>query len=333
MYLRFVLLLAFVPLAAANAELPQKAKSESFQRWRESRFGMFIHWGPVSLKETEISWSRANSNPKCPNNGQIPVAIAKATGMKYMVLTAKHCDGFLLWDSKVDDYNIMHTPFKRDVFAELAKAAHKTGMSIGWYYSPMDCAIPIVAMRRCSVRQTNASRTAGAAQQLRPDRHDLGGPIHQILHGQVVGKHHGGTFTRSNPTASSSPTTPTTFARRTSTATSIPSIPERAGLVNCPVRATRLPPKSANRICDGWFWDQARAEQTLRSAAEIAATVRKWNARHANFLLNVPPDTTGRMPEMFVTRLKEVGKLLENDSSQAPATVPAPAIRAKTKKR
>jgi alpha-L-fucosidase len=159
MCLRFVLPLALVPLAAANAESPQKAKAESLQRWREARLGMFIHWGPVSLKETEISWSRANSNPKCPNNGPIPVAvydnlykafnptkfdakrwvaIAKAAGMKYMVLTAKHCDGFLLWDSKVDDYNIMHTPFERDVCAELARAAHEAGMAIGWYYSPMD---------------------------------------------------------------------------------------------------------------------------------------------------------------------------------------------------
>ena len=143
----------------ANAEMPQKAKPESLQAWRDARFGMFIHWGPVSLTEKEISWSRANSNPKCPNNGPTSVevydnlykrfdpakfdakewvAIAQAAGMKYMVLTAKHCDGFLLWDSKVDDYNILHTPFKRDVCAELAKAAHDAGMKIGWYYSPMD---------------------------------------------------------------------------------------------------------------------------------------------------------------------------------------------------
>jgi alpha-L-fucosidase len=150
--------------AALNAEeakpgpLPH-AYPERLQWWADGRFGMFIHWGPVALKETEISWSRANSNPKCPNQGPIPVdvydnlyktfnptefnakqwvAIAKAAGMKYMVLTAKHCDGFLLWDSKVSDYNIMHTPFKRDVCKELADAAHEAGMKIGWYYSPMD---------------------------------------------------------------------------------------------------------------------------------------------------------------------------------------------------
>jgi alpha-L-fucosidase len=155
--LTFILSPAFFALTSANP--PEKAKPESLQSWREARFGMFIHWGPVSLTEKEISWSRANSNSKCPNKGPTPVevydhlyerfnptgfnakewvAIAKASGMKYIILTAKHCDGFLLWDSKADDYNIMHTPFKHDVCAELAKAAHEAGMKIGWYYSPMD---------------------------------------------------------------------------------------------------------------------------------------------------------------------------------------------------
>jgi alpha-L-fucosidase len=143
---------------AADGVLP-KPYPERLQWWADARFGMFIHWGPVTLKETEISWSRANSNPKCPNQGKIPVdvydnlykkfnptkfdakdwvAIAKAAGMKYMVLTVKHCDGFLLWDSKVSDYNIMNTPFQRDVAAELAKECHNQGMKIGWYFSPMD---------------------------------------------------------------------------------------------------------------------------------------------------------------------------------------------------
>jgi alpha-L-fucosidase len=127
--------------------------------WRDARFGMFIHWGPVSLTGQEISWSRANSNTNCPNDGPIPVAvydnlykqfnptnfnanewvgIAKSAGMKYMVLTAKHGDGFLLWDSKVDGYNIGATPFHRDVCAELAAAAQAQGEKLGWYFSPMD---------------------------------------------------------------------------------------------------------------------------------------------------------------------------------------------------
>lgn len=144
---------------SAVGESPYKAKPESLKQWQDARYGMFIHWGPVSITEKEISWSRANTNSKCPNQGPTPaevydnlykkfnptefnakewVAIAKASGMKYMVLTAKHCDGFLLWDSKVDDYNIMNSPFGRDVCAELAEAAHKAGMMLGWYFSPMD---------------------------------------------------------------------------------------------------------------------------------------------------------------------------------------------------
>ena len=122
---------------------------------------MFIHWGPVSLKGTEISWSRGGLRRgiEKTGTGEIPVdvydnlykqfnpvafdakqwvAIARSAGMKYMVLTAKHCDGFCLWHTKVDDYNIGSTPFKRDVCAELADAAHEAGVKIGWYYSPMD---------------------------------------------------------------------------------------------------------------------------------------------------------------------------------------------------
>ena len=127
--------------------------------WRDARFGLFIHYGPVSLTGRELSWSRANSNPRCPNHGPTPVAvydnlhkqfdpekfnaaawadIAKEAGMKYVVLTVKHCDGFLLWDSKVDGYNIAATPFKRDMAAELAKAVRADGLRMGWYFSPMD---------------------------------------------------------------------------------------------------------------------------------------------------------------------------------------------------
>jgi len=155
-----ILLLALISLAASGAEAKVPAPTnDRMAWWHEARFGMFIHYGPVSLTGQEISWSRANSNTNCPNHGATPVAVydqlyqqfnptnfnaadwagvAKAAGMKYVVLTAKHCDGFLLWDSKVDGYNIMHTPFRRDLCAELAAAVRQDGLRLGWYFSPMD---------------------------------------------------------------------------------------------------------------------------------------------------------------------------------------------------
>ena len=160
MKLKFVsLIIILLALRIAKAGPDSGLRHEAIQQWQSNRFGMFIHWGPVSLIGQEISWSRANSNTNCPNNGPTPVEvydnlykqfnptnfnasdwveIARAAGMKYMVLTAKHGDGFLLWPSKADPYNIGATPFQRDICGELAAAAHSGGMELGWYYSPVD---------------------------------------------------------------------------------------------------------------------------------------------------------------------------------------------------
>ena len=118
--------------------------------WQSLRFGMFIHWGPVSLTGKEIGWSRGAQTPVevydnlykefNPTNFKADewVSIAKAAGMKYIVLTTKHHDGFCLWDTKLTDYNIMHTPFQRDVAKELAAACKKQGIEFGAYYSVPD---------------------------------------------------------------------------------------------------------------------------------------------------------------------------------------------------
>ncbi|MCU0961864.1 MAG: alpha-L-fucosidase [Pirellulaceae bacterium] len=156
----FVLVMLAACARADDAVAPApRPYPEHLQWWAEARFGIFVHWGPVSLKGTEISWSRANTNPECPNRGPIPaeeydnlyksfnpvrfdadewIGIARAAGAKYLVLTAKHCDGFLLWHSQTSDYHIGQTPFQRDVCAELVQAARRQQFRIGWYFSPMD---------------------------------------------------------------------------------------------------------------------------------------------------------------------------------------------------
>lgn len=127
-----------------------KDHSEMMERWKDARFGMFIHWGPVSLKGTEIGWSRGREIPVeeydnlykqfNPVNfdAEAWVQLAKDAGMKYIVFTSKHHDGFCMWDTKYNDYNIMNTPFKRDVMKELADACKKHGMYLGFYHSTCD---------------------------------------------------------------------------------------------------------------------------------------------------------------------------------------------------
>jgi alpha-L-fucosidase len=123
---------------------------QKIEEWKDARFGMFIHWGPVTLKGTEISYSRGKEVPveeydnlykrfnPVKFNADEWVRVAKAAGMKYIVLTTKHCDGFCLWDTRQIDYNIMNSPFKRDVVKELAEACKKQGVAFGAYYSTPD---------------------------------------------------------------------------------------------------------------------------------------------------------------------------------------------------
>ena len=107
---------------------------------------MFIHWGPVSLEGAEIGWARGRSVPieKYDNlykrfnpikfDADQWVGYAKDAGMKYIIHVGKHADGFCMFDTKQIDYNVMHTPFKRDVVGEMAVACRKAGMPFGVYY-------------------------------------------------------------------------------------------------------------------------------------------------------------------------------------------------------
>jgi alpha-L-fucosidase len=132
------------------------------QWWRDAKFGMFLHWGPDSLSGKELSWGRDAHRPWDINGVQTPrtedayydnlykqfnpvkfnarewVKIAQAAGMKYMVLITKHHDGFSMFDSKLTDYDIMNTPYGRDIVKQLADACHKAGMKLGLYYSTRD---------------------------------------------------------------------------------------------------------------------------------------------------------------------------------------------------
>ncbi len=125
-------------------------KEDRLEMWKDARFGMFIHWGPVSIKGTEIGWSRGREwtieeydnlykefNP-LKYNALDWVQTAKAAGMKYIVFTSKHHDGFCNWDTRYTDYNIMNTPFKRDVMKELSEACKKEGMDLCFYHSTCD---------------------------------------------------------------------------------------------------------------------------------------------------------------------------------------------------
>ena len=134
---RTVIMRAWTAVAPADRTDLPAAADQSW--WRDARSGMFIHWGPVSLRGTEIGWSRGDPVPIDEYDFAVPaiqphafdarqwVRIARDAGMRYLVLTTKHHDGFCLWDSALTDYDIMSTPFRRDVVARAVERLPRRG--------------------------------------------------------------------------------------------------------------------------------------------------------------------------------------------------------------
>jgi len=143
------------PVVAAETK---EHKDARMAWWREAKFGMFIHWGLYSVPGGYYHDKPVGGFGEwIMNKGKIPVAeyadfakqfnpvkfnadewvkIVKDAGMKYIVITAKHHEGFAMFHTKVDEYNIYDaTPFKRDPIAELAAACRKQGIKLGLYYS------------------------------------------------------------------------------------------------------------------------------------------------------------------------------------------------------
>jgi alpha-L-fucosidase len=143
-------------------------KDARMEWWRQARFGLFIHWGLYSIPAGEwkgrtdhAEWIRTTAEIPLEEYerfvGQFNpvkfdatawVRIAKDAGMKYIVITSKHHDGFCLFDSKYTDFDVMSTPFKRDILKELAEACHKEGIKLCFYYSIMDWHHPDYLPRR-----------------------------------------------------------------------------------------------------------------------------------------------------------------------------------------
>ena len=140
----------------SNNSAASEQNDMRMQWWKDAKFGMFIHWGIYSVPsgkwgETTTYGEWIMHSAKIPRaeyatlakqfnptgfNADEWVKLAKDAGQKYIVITSKHHDGFAMFGSKADPYNIVDaTPFKRDILKELAEACRKQDMKLGFYYS------------------------------------------------------------------------------------------------------------------------------------------------------------------------------------------------------
>ncbi|MDR2563694.1 MAG: alpha-L-fucosidase [Prevotellaceae bacterium] len=144
------------PCAMRAQETPAWAKESVEKReqrmawWRHDRFGMFIHWGLYALPARH-EWVKNHEKISDENyqkyfdrfdpdlfNPKEWAAKAREAGMKYVVITTKHHDGFCLWDSKYTDFKATKTPYGKDLIKPFVEAFRAEGLRIGFYYSLID---------------------------------------------------------------------------------------------------------------------------------------------------------------------------------------------------
>jgi len=314
-----LVLVGQLTLAAAEPTAPPESNEQRIARmkwWQEARFGMFVHWGPVSLKGTEIGWSRDPG----PNGarGSIPaaeydslykqfnptkfsakqwVATARAAGMKYLVFTTKHHDGFCEFDSKLTDYKITspQSPFHRDVVKELADACHESGIRFGMYYSPPDCHHPDY-------------RTANHARYIAY----LHGQIGELLsnYGQVDIIWFDGLGGSAKDWGA-----PRLFALIKRLQPGI-IINDRCGLpgdTNTPEQTIGTfqmdrPWETCMTICNQWAWKPDDDMKSLKQCLDVLVTCAGGDG---NLLFNVGPMPSGEIEPRQVDRLKQMGQWLK----------------------
>jgi len=318
--------------AVSGAGETRQERDARLAWWREARFGMFIHWGPVSLKGTEIGWSRGVEVPVAEYDqlykkfnptlfdAEAWVKVARQAGMKYIVITSKHHDGFCIWDTKLTDYNIMNSPFHRDILKELAAACRKQGIVFSTYHSILDWHNPdyptdspggktekpganmdrYVAYLKGQLAEI--IRNYGPlgimwfdGQWEKPWNPDRGQDLYEYVRGLQP------SIIINNRVGSARPGKDGSITTETAGGDYDTPEQEIGNFQN------QRPWESCITICEQWSW---KPNDKLKSLKECLQTLIRCAGGDGNLLLNVGPMPDGRIEPRQVDRLKEIGQWL-----------------------
>lgn len=290
--------------------------------FKEKRFGMFIHWGIYAIPAMhEQYWQRWNieADKYIKFAGKFnpvdfdPVVwldLAEEAGMEYICFTAKHHDGFCMWDSAHTDFNIMHTPYKRDILGMLADECHKRDMPLMIYYSVVDWhhpAYPNIGRHHEIVTDSRYHDMDAYMTYLKAQIEELCtkyGIIHGIWWDMNVPEH-------SDPSVHE-------MIRRLQPQAVINNRGFDEGDFATPERD--FDPEGAN-VHSGVDYKMIEACQSVGvnswgyrmnedyfSSSYFMSNIDSWLAKGCNYLLNVGPDADGNIPMQAVDILRNIGK-------------------------
>jgi len=284
--------------------------------WHDARFGMFVHWG---------LYSQLGRHEWVMNRERIPVAdyeklagtwrpkprparewarLAVQAGMKYMVMTTKHHEGFCLWDTAQTDYNAVRRGPGRDLVAEYVDACREHGLRIGFYYSLMDWHHPDGA--RCATNEKARRRFLDFTQ----------GCVRELMsnYGKIDILWYDVSWPLSSPARWESRKM-TAMARKIQPHLIVNNraqLPEDFGTPEEHIR-----PETEGRAWEAcmtfngsWGYMPYAPDEDWHSAREVVHMLRTCAGGGGNLLLNIGPQPDGSVPDEAVPRLKTVGQWL-----------------------
>jgi alpha-L-fucosidase len=326
--------------------------------WRDARFGMFIHWGlyaipagkwgdrtdygewirsSAHIPREEYESLRGRFNP-AKFDARAWVKLAKAAGMKYITITSKHHDGFCLFDSKETDWDVMSTPFKRDIIKEMAEACKEEGITLCLYYSIMDWHHPDYTPRRDW--ETWDSKGADFERYVKYMKAQLKelltnyGPIGVLwFDGQWEGNWNDERgkdlyeYVRSlqpNIIVNS----------RVGRGGGDWGLDGESGMLGDYATPEQTIPDEVPAGVD-WetcmtmngHWGYNRADKEFKSAQDLVRKLVDIAGKGGNFLLNVGPTADGEIPPESVERLREIGKWMDVNGDSIHGTRAGSLIR------
>ena len=297
-------------LAIANAWPPERPAGDTPTReqlaWQDMEYGMFCHFGANTFHDVE--WGDGTASPDSFNPTQLDprqwVAVARSSGMKYLIVTAKHHDGFCLWPTQQTDYCVRSSKWrdgKGDVIGEVADACHETGIKLGIYLSPWDRHEPCYADSKAydsfyMAQMTELLTNYGEVTEFWCD--GAGGK------GHVYDWH--AYYRRLKSLQPKCLQAIAGVAEVRWVGNEDGFAPEAMwNVVKVGGKDYWWPAECDARIRKNWFWHPGDAD-TLKSVEDLLKMYHGSVGRGAGLLLNVAPDDRGLLPEQDVKRLREL---------------------------
>lgn len=355
----FVFLIGIVATtipANSKAHLTEDKKSSKNERiswWREARFGMFIHWGLYAIpagewKGVEYEWlgewimqqARIPSseyellkdqfNPVRFDANKI-VRLAKDAGMKYLVITSKHHDGFSLFDSKYSDYDIMSTPFKRDIIKEFANACRRHNIRFGLYYSSKDWHHPeFPAEYNRGDFHGDPNPDADMEKYITYMKNQLielltdYGPI-SVAWFDFSGVRFESSEERARVLRAGEIVSHVRALQPDIIINDRVGIPADYGTPEQEIPDVGIPGRdweTCQTMNDTWGYK--KNDQNWKSSAELIGELVETSSKGGNYLLNIGPTALGEVPQASVERLRDVGKWLQINGESIYGTKASP---------